>query len=819
MNKVWTLSLVAALALPAAGAALPGLATPGANAAVAKAATPAPQTEDAAAIQARLKAAEAALASAENLESATDAPPAGTPAAEITARRHLLQRLVSAYNLQLDRLNRADVVRARASVFPPAELADRGEAPGKPPYSVIVVDRLRQQLQTVALAIDSVDAEQALTEREIEIVTREHDEAELKVRQSVDAIEANRDPAQSARLSWLHRLALLRQQSVGAQLHALKMQYGISAEERAQSSALFRELEARVELTDHNVRFTAEDREALLAKLHAQRDALAAELADARKAAAALDATLKTHLLERDTQRTALEHARNALAAAQDLAAAQSDAAAKAKRRGTREPDLAELEADTARARDAMARTQHRLELDQLRLVTATDKVDVLARLLESSGFQQTFWELRFTAAQPGASTDATAALRAGVKTLTERLAEPTQALRHALQLTLDRIALLQEREKAADPDEAVQLRAAIDTLQDRVRLSLRGLSEVGQLHMMASRWSEAFDRDAANRSAQTRVTALRDRIFGVVAAVWQYEITTVTDTAVVDGQTIPTQRGVTVSKLCIALLTLFAGFWAARRAAHLINRHAHRRFGIPMPTLNTASNWVLSAIFVLLFVTSLAIVRIPLTVFAFLGGAIAIGAGFGMQTLLKNLMSGLMLLAERPFKLGDTVEVAGKRGVVTDIGVRASTIRTIDGIETLVPNASFIEQEVTNWTYTSGKVRFAVKVGVAYGSPTRQVADLLLDVAQRHGKILKEPEPEVLFEDFAADALNFGLYFWLDLDAGTAGRVVTSDVRFMIDKAFAEAGIVIAYPQRDVHLDTSRPLDVRMVDPAPSAN
>jgi small-conductance mechanosensitive channel len=179
---------------------------------------------------------------------------------------------------------------------------------------------------------------------------------------------------------------------------------------------------------------------------------------------------------------------------------------------------------------------------------------------------------------------------------------------------------------------------------------------------------------------------------------------------------------------------------------------------------------------------------------------------------LLKNLISGVMVITERPFRLGDTVEVGGIRGEVTDVNLRACTIRDINGIETLVPNSTLIEQNVTNWTYTSRKVRFTVRVGVAYGSPVREVAELLKGVAERHGLVLKAPPPEVLFEDFGADSLTFALNYWLEISPGIVSRVVASDLRFMIEKAFAEHGISIAFPQRDVHLDSARPLQVQVV-------
>ena len=124
----------------------------------------------------------------------------------------------------------------------------------------------------------------------------------------------------------------------------------------------------------------------------------------------------------------------------------------------------------------------------------------------------------------------------------------------------------------------------------------------------------------------------------------------------------------------------------------------------------------------------------------------------------------------------------------------------------------------MTNWTHTSGRVRFNVKVGVAYGSPVRIVSQLLMEVAERHGKVLKDPPPEVSFEDFASDALNFVLYFWIDVSTGASGRQVSSDLRAMIEGAFTDRDIVIAYPQRDVHLDVTAPLPVRIVPEEPPA-
>ena len=295
-------------------------------------------------------------------------------------------------------------------------------------------------------------------------------------------------------------------------------------------------------------------------------------------------------------------------------------------------------------------------------------------------------------------------------------------------------------------------------------------------------------------------------------ADTWALELFAVEDNIVVNGQMLTTQRSVTVSKVVTALAILVIGYWLAARLARWIETFVVNKFDIDTSLARIARRWIFFLEFFLLIIISMLVVRIPLTVFAFMGGAVAIGAGFGMQNLLKNLISGLMLLMERPFRPGDLVEVAGVRGRITDIGVRSTQILDANGIETLIPNSTFIEQNVTNWTFSDQVVRITVNVGVAYGSSTKEVKRLLLDVAGRHGLVLDVPEPQVLFEDFGNDALMFGLYIWVQLKPDVSWKVIASDLRFIINKSFEEHGIIIAFPQRDIHLDASRPLDIRLV-------
>jgi small-conductance mechanosensitive channel len=287
-----------------------------------------------------------------------------------------------------------------------------------------------------------------------------------------------------------------------------------------------------------------------------------------------------------------------------------------------------------------------------------------------------------------------------------------------------------------------------------------------------------------------------------------------VEDTIQVDGQPITGRRAVTVGKIVLAIVILVLGFFVSRVAARLVERLAVKRLKIEGNQASLIRRWVMVGLVLGLVVFSLVSVKIPLTIFAFAGGALAIGVGFGTQNLLKNFISGIILLFERPFRVGDVLDLGGQRGMLTSIGIRSSVIQLWDNTETIIPNSALLENNVTNWTYSNQAVRFIVTVGAAYGSDTRRVAQLLSEVAERHGLVRKEPKPQVLFTDFADSALTFELRYWVDILRHNAAQVA-SDLRHMIASTFAEAGIAIAFPQRDLHLDSARPLQVQVL-PAP---
>ncbi|MBI9085022.1 MAG: mechanosensitive ion channel [Desulfobacterales bacterium] len=172
--------------------------------------------------------------------------------------------------------------------------------------------------------------------------------------------------------------------------------------------------------------------------------------------------------------------------------------------------------------------------------------------------------------------------------------------------------------------------------------------------------------------------------------------------------------------------------------------------------------------------------------------------------------------MGEQPIKIGDLIDVDGVLGQVEEVGARCTRIRTGENIHILVPNSSFLEKNITNWTLSDQLVRAHVIVGVIYGSPVNRVRDLLIRSVLDTPQVLNEPEPFVIFNDFGDNALIFEVYFWIHIKKVIERRMIESTVRFTIDRLFAEEGIVIAFPQHDVHLDTQGPLELRLVDSPP---
>ena len=282
---------------------------------------------------------------------------------------------------------------------------------------------------------------------------------------------------------------------------------------------------------------------------------------------------------------------------------------------------------------------------------------------------------------------------------------------------------------------------------------------------------------------------------------VWNYPLVRLND-----GQAIA------VSQIVLVLVILIVGYFVSKLAERLIERRLSDTSVTPdaAHALKRVSFYTLIVIVVM---TALSLLQIPLTAFAFVSGAIAIGVGFGAQNIINNFISGWILMFERPVRIGDFIELDEHKGVVEEIGNRSTRIKRTDGVHILVPNSQLLERKVVNWTLIDFDIRSIVRVGVAYGSPIDKVAELMRQAIDEHSGIAKTPAPQIIFEDFGDSALIFDVYFWSEIHGEKDQRTLRSEIRFRIDALFRENGIVIAFPQRDLHMNTLSPLDVRMVE------
>ncbi|MBQ7268133.1 MAG: mechanosensitive ion channel, partial [Synergistaceae bacterium] len=251
----------------------------------------------------------------------------------------------------------------------------------------------------------------------------------------------------------------------------------------------------------------------------------------------------------------------------------------------------------------------------------------------------------------------------------------------------------------------------------------------------------------------------------------------------------------VTVSKLIIAIAVFVSSFFLSTLGSHWIKRRMLGRFKASVTAANAVQRIVFYILWIAFALIALNIVKIPLTAFAFMGGAIALGIGVGMQNIFNNLISGFIVIFSRPFKVNDIIEVAGTQGVVDDIGSRATTIRTWDGLDVVLPNRYFLENGVTNWTKADMRKREVLKVGVSYDADSREVEKILLDIVNEHSQTLKNPAPLVIFRNFGDNALEFEIYYWIELKK-SSGMKVSSDLRHHIAAVFKREGIEIPFPQ-----------------------
>jgi len=223
-------------------------------------------------------------------------------------------------------------------------------------------------------------------------------------------------------------------------------------------------------------------------------------------------------------------------------------------------------------------------------------------------------------------------------------------------------------------------------------------------------------------------------------------------------------------------------------------------------PGLQFAITKIFGYLFVSLgFYVALILNGVDLSSLAVIAGALGVGIGFGLQNIVSNFVSGLILLAERPVAIGDRIEVSGVAGQVTRISLRSTTVVTNDNISVIVPNSDLITHPITNWSHGDPKVRIRIPVSVAYGTDLERLRRLLLEAAAEHGSVLPSPVPTVFLDNFGDSSLNLELGVWTQ-DMASRPRHFRSEINFGIERKLRENGIEIPFPQRVVHLRSTPP-------------
>ena len=265
----------------------------------------------------------------------------------------------------------------------------------------------------------------------------------------------------------------------------------------------------------------------------------------------------------------------------------------------------------------------------------------------------------------------------------------------------------------------------------------------------------------------------------------------------------------VTLGDLSIALLIAFLTFIAMKRLPPLVEILLLQHVNMTSGSRYTAKTLYTYAIVGIGLIAFFNVIGMDWSKVQWLFAALSVGIGFGLQEIVANFISGLIILFERPIRIGDIVTIGETEGAVSRIQIRATTIRTWDGQELLVPNKEFITGRLLNWSLSDQITRIKIPVGIAYGSDV-QKAMMLMDAAARQNKtILADPAPYIIFNSFGDNALGLELRCYVGQQSHRIPAI--TNLHEVINRSFNEAGISISFPQRDVHLDMSAPLDVRV--------
>lgn len=736
------------------------------------------------AIQKAVEQIEVRLNSIRSLEGTqTDVPadkttmPSASPD-ELRKRRHQLSEIAVILDAHAASLRDLKNVRQKNRELT-AEIQSWEGFSEKPPFPISFVDGLRDAIAAQKSDIQTMNLRLSILKGELNKYIKSLNESRTQLRLREEQLEKSIKTAKEGRQRWLRDIARLQNELNEAAVASFETRRLIAEEYLSGKNDYLRFLEQKLRSAEQVSPLLKADIDQKLQTLDAQRKLITAELAlavrkepEISKAVSAYRERLDALLLKTRQEKS------SPLTQHQEIARVQSSL------------DLQTVLADANR-----------------------ERVEVLKAMGQLIGYSETLWEDRFwltTNPSLGAIREKTA--DAGTMLDNLRLWKSVVQSRILMLagLVQSQRAKLDSRERPANlcTNDLLILKA----YEERHALLQRAADLLAATDRLASHFSEELAEHRDRSSLQGRLQDAASTIYGHAKKLWLTELYVAEEIVVVEGAKVVKPVSVTIAKAVQALLILIVGVWIARKLMRPLRWIVVHKFKQERSVAAQIGTVAFLVLFVVVFVFSLVSVNIPLAVFAFLGGALAIGIGFGAQNLINNFISGIILLFDRSISVGDLIEVDGQGGKVTAIGMRSSLVQRFDGVEMLVPNSQFLQQKVINWTHSERQMRYSISVGVAYGSPVRKVKELLMQVIEEQEAVLKTPHPLVILDDFADNCLHFTAYFWLELDSLRDNRMIVSEMRFRIVELFDEQGIVIPFPQRDLHLDASAPIPVHVV-------
>lgn len=680
-----------------------------------------------------------------------------TPPEHLAKEVELLERIDLALVQQESQLQHGDELRASRGQIE-SDLADlRKAGPSeKRPDSFLLLESVRNELNAHTAREEKNAAIRQAIQKNLEAAKQNLETREPQRRKAKEAFDTNTDESAAPGLAIALRLAELESR-VAAEtvaLHELELKNQVPADEAYDLRLTF--LMEKVGWIEKRARFAQEDLDEQLDRV------------------TATEFELKRKL---DTAKVDLDISARRLADVRQ------------RRDRVTEPDQILVE---------------EVEAARLAREACQQEVTLLSERLQRLLVEKSLWNDRYQTINQLATTEELSARQEEAKktlgelNLSDRLQmDDVSQLRKAL-------VTLQEKSdssKETNPEAGKWVRRQIQQVQKQIALYDESIAGIETTRRLCKKLLTEIEAEATTVTWDERLQS----VWETALAIWNYELTSVED------------RPITVGKILLGIILIFVGLYVSRRVSAILGRRLFTRLGMN----EGASAAIQTLVFYLFLLTfgffALRIVNVPLTAFTVVGGAVAIGVGFGSQSVINNFISGLILLIERPVRVGDLIHVDELYGIVEHIGPRSTRVRSSENVDIIVPNSSFLEKNVINWTLTDDRYRAQVAVGVIYGSPTRDVARLIRQSVDEHAKVLPKPEPIVLFTDFGDNSLNFEAHFWIRMKRLMDRRIIESEVRYRIDDLFREAGIVIAFPQRDVHLDSVRPVEVRLVSNEPA--